>query len=195
MSLAVASTKEEIHRTACRLFRERGFHATSVRDIAEAVGIQGGSLYSHYAGKDELLWDIVNDSADRFFAAIRPVIESPLGVLQKLRKAVMAHVDVVTHDLDAAAVYTVEWRHLSPERRAAVTRMRDEYERHFRELVAQGIRERYLDASDAATASLFILSTLNSLYTWYKPDGRMSPDDVGRMLADYIFDGLKRRTA
>ncbi len=195
MPVALVSTKEQIHQTACRLFRERGFHATSVRDIAEAVGIQGGSLYSHYEGKDELLWDIVNESADRFFAAIRPVIDSPLGILQKLRRAVIAHVEVIAGDLNAAAVYTVEWRHLSAERRAAVTRMRDEYERLFRDLVSEGIRERYLDASDAATASLFILSTLNSLYIWYKPDGRMTPEDVGRMLADYIFDGLKRRTA
>jgi AcrR family transcriptional regulator len=146
MAVVTASTKEAIRHTACRLFRERGFHATSVRDIAEAVGIQGGSIYSHYEGKDELLWDIVNESAGRFFAAIRPVIDSPLGVLQKLTKAVIAHVEVIAGDLDAAAVYTVEWRHLSPERRAAVTCMRDEYERLFRELVSQGIRERYLDA-------------------------------------------------
>jgi len=191
---AVASMKEQIHRTASRLFRERGFHATSVRDIAEQVGLRGGSLYAHVEKKDDLLWDIVNEAADRFFAALRPISEADLDIMQKLRKAVLAHLEVVTSDLDAAAVYTVEWRHLSPERREAITRRRDEYEGLFRDLVDEAIRQRFVSAIDAPSAALFILSALNYVFTWYRPDGRLSPEEVGQMLADYIFDGLRRRT-
>ncbi len=191
---AAPTSLEQIHEAACRLFRERGFHATSVRNIADAVGLQGGSLYTHIKGKDDLLWDIVNRAADRFFEALRPIIDSKLNTMQKLRQAIIGHVEVVTGDLDAAAVHTVEWRHLSKDRREAITARRDEYESLFRSLVSQAIQERYLTPTDAAGASLFILSSLNYLFTWYKPDGRMSPEEVGRMLADYIFEGLKRRT-
>lgn len=194
-ALTTTNMKEQIHRAACRLFRERGFHATSVRDIAESVGIQGGSLYAHVEKKDDLLWAIVNDSADRFFAALRPIVDADLGVMQKLRNAILAHLDVITSDLDAAAVYTVEWRHLTGERRAAVTERRDEYEALFRGLVGEAIRERFITAIDAPSASLFILSALNYVFTWYRPGGRLSHEAVGRMLADYIFDGLRRRTA
>jgi len=195
MAETLAPMKEQIHWAACRLFRERGFHATSVRDIAESVGIKGGSLYSHVAKKDDLLWDIVNEAADRFFSALRPIVEADLGIMQKLRNAILAHLDVITSDLDAAAVYTVEWRHLTSERHAAVTKRRDEYESLFRGLVGEAIRERFITAIDAPSAALFILSALNYVFTWYHADGKLSPEEVGRMLADYVFDGLRRRTA
>lgn len=194
MSVAV-DRKIEIHRAACRLFREKGFAGTSVREIAEQVGILGGSLYSHIAGKDDLLWEILAASADRFFAALQPIVAADRGTMQKLRAAIVAHVGVITGDLDAAAVYTFEWRHLPEERRAAFTARRDEYERLFRGLVEQAMRERFIGASSAASATLFILSALNWVSVWYRPDGPMSGEDVGTMLADYLFEGLKRRTA
>ncbi len=155
----------------------------------------GGSLYSHIAGKDDLLWEILVASADRFFAALRPILDADRGAMQKLRAAIVAHVGVITGDLDAAAVYTFEWRHLPEERRAAFTARRDEYERLFRGLVEQAMRERFIGSSSAASATLFILSALNWVSVWYRPDGPMSGEDVGAMLADYLFEGLKRRTA
>lgn len=194
MPAAATSTKSQIHQAACRLFRERGFHATSVRDIAEAVGLQGGSLYAHMNSKDDLLWEIVNVAANQFFSAIRPIIEAETDILHKLRRAMIAHVNVVAGDIDAAAVYTVEWRHLSAERRAAITERRDEYEGLFCSLVSQAIQQRYLTPTDAADATRFILSSLNYVFTWYKADGPLSPLEIGVMLTDYIFDGLKRRT-
>lgn len=195
MAEIATDRKTEIHRAACRLFREHGFPGTSVRQIAEQVGILGGSLYSHMDSKDDLLWEIVNHAADRFLNTLQSVRATNLGIMQKLRSAILAHVGVITADLDAAAVYTFEWRHLAAERRSAFTKRRDEYERSFRELVDQAIRERFIGAESAASATLFILSALNWVSTWYRPDGPMSPEDIGRMLSDYIFDGLRRKTA
>lgn len=194
MSLAVTK-KDEARHAAAKLFCEKGYHATSVRDIAERIGIQGGSLYSHFASKDELLWAVVSDAADRFFTALRPVVDADMPILNRLRKAVIAHVEVVTADLDAAAVYIVEWRHLGDERRIEVTKLRDEYESLWRDMVDQGIYDRVLAATDAASVSRFILSSLNYLFTWYRPDGPMTAEEVGAMMADFILDGLKRRTA
>ncbi len=193
MTEVANSTKQQLERVACRLFRERGFHGTSVRDIAEAIGIQGGSLYSHVEKKDDLLWEIVNHAADRFFAALTPIVSSGLGVMQKFRKAIIAHVEVLTGDLNAAAVYTVEWRHLSPERQREITKRRDEYEAMFRSLVTAAIRDGFLSPPDSASASLFILSSLNHIFTWYRPGGRLSAEEVGAMMADYIIDGMRRR--
>lgn len=186
--------KADIHRVACRLFRERGYPGTTVRQIARGVGLLGGSLYSHVNSKDDLLWEIVEDAADRFLLTLREVCDSPLGIVQKLRAAILAHVKVITSDLDAAAVYTFEWRHLPPQRRQSFTRRRDEYELMFRDLVDLAIHERFITAQNAASATLFILSALNWVSTWFRPDGPLSAEEVGRMLADYIFDGLRRRT-
>ncbi len=194
MPAAVAQKKDQINRAAARLFRERGFHGTSVRDIAEAVGLQGGSLYAHVNSKDDVLWDIVNASADRFFAALGPIVRSDREIVRRIRDAIIAHVGVITEDLDAAAVYTTEWRHLTAEHRAAFARRRGEYEAMFRALVEQGIRGGFLSPVDEASATLFILSSLNFVYIWYRPEGRLSAEDVGIMMANYVFDGLRRRT-
>jgi len=193
MSLTVTK-KDEARQAAAKLFCEQGYHATSVRDIAERIGIQGGSLYSHFASKDEMLWAVVSDAADRFSEAIGPIVISDRPILNKLREAIVAHVEIVTSDLSAAAVYTVEWRHLGEARRAEVTELRDRYEELWRTLVDRGIRDRVLAATDAASVSRFILSSLNYLFTWYRPDGPMTPEEVGAMMADYILDGIKRRT-
>lgn len=187
--------RNQIHRIACKLFRENGFHGTSIRDIAEGVGLLGGSLYNHITSKDDLLWEIVNAAAERFFAALRPIEAAELGSLQKLRSAMIAHVGVIADDLDAAAVYTVEWRHLSAERRTAFTQRRNEYEQMFRRLVRNAMRERYLSVQDETTATLFIFSTLNYMFTWFKLDGPLTAEDVGRVMSDYILEGLKRQTA
>jgi TetR/AcrR family transcriptional regulator, cholesterol catabolism regulator len=195
MADLVIDKKDQIHRVACRLFREQGFHGASIRDIAEEVGLVGGSLYAHIESKDDVLWEIVDAAAERFFAALGPIVEANLAIVQKLRKAIVAHVEVIAGDLDAAAVYTVEWRHLAAQRRTAFTKRRDEYEAMFRRLVREAMQQGFIATADEAMATRFILSSLNYLFTWYKPDGRMTPEEVGRMMADYILDGLKRRTA
>jgi len=184
----------QIEKTAARLFRERGFHGTSVRNIADAVGLQGGSLYAHIDGKDDLLWKIADGSADRFFEALTPIVNSNDDVARKLRNAIVAHVGVITADLDAAAVYTTEWRHLAAERRERMAHRRDEYENLFRGLISTGIRAGLLAPVDEGDATLFCLSALNYVFLWYKPDGRMSSDEVATMLAGFIMDGLRRRT-
>ncbi len=195
MAEAGLGRRDQIVAVAARLFRERGYHATSVRDIADAVGIQGGSLYAHVAGKDDLLWEIVNRSADLFFAAMQPIVDSDRTIVLKIRDAITAHVRVITDDLDAAAVYSTEWRHLPEDRREAFAARRDAYESLFRKLIGSAIRERFITATDEAFASLFVLSALNWIYQWYRPGGRLTADDVGSLMADYVLDGLRRRTA
>ena len=134
-------SKRDVLETAQRLFRERGFQATSVRDIAGAMGIQAGSLYSHIEGKDELLWEIASAAADRFFAMIEPIVASDQIVTQKLRDVIHGHVRVITEELDAAAVYSTEWRHLSDERKKQFIDRRDRYESKIRGLVREGIEQ------------------------------------------------------
>lgn len=187
------SKRDRIREAAAGLFCEKGYLATSVRDIAGAVGIQGGSLYAHVRGKDDLLWDIVNHSADQFFKALKPIVDSDREIMLKLREAIIAHVGVITSDLSAAAVYSTEWRHLPEERMQAVATRRGEYEQMFRDMISQAIRERYIATDDAAFAVLFILSALNWVYQWYRPDGRLTSEDLGGVMADFLFDGLRRR--
>lgn len=192
MAEAPVQRREQVLAVAELLFAQRGFHATSVRDIAEALNIKGGSLYAHIESKDDLLWESVCAAADRFFAAIEPIIASDLLTSEKLRRVIAAHVGVITSNLSAASVYSTEWRHLSTKRRSEFAAKRDAYEKTIRNLVTDCIHEGTFAALDEKFATLLILSSINWIYQWYRPDGQMRPDEIARKLTDMLFDGLRR---
>jgi AcrR family transcriptional regulator len=189
---AVLQRRDEVFAVAERLFARKGFQATSVRDIAEALQIKGGSLYHHIESKDDLLWGIVSDAADRFFEAVAPIVRSDLLTIEKLRRVIAAHVKVITSNLDAAAVYSTEWRNLGEPRRREFAGRRDEYERIVRGLVHDCIREGTFADVDEKFATLLILSSINWIYQWYRPDGPMTPDEIARKLTELFFNGLRR---
>jgi len=184
--------KDQILAAAEHLFREKGYLAASVRDIGRAVGVQGGSLYHHIGGKEELLWAIATRAADEFFAALRPVMASEAATPLKLRRAIITHVGVITRNLDASAVYFNEWRHLAQRRRDQFARRRDEYEDLFRLLLGQGIREGIFAPVDERFAARLVFSALNWTHQWYRPDGPMTPEEIGGTLADMLLNGLYR---
>jgi AcrR family transcriptional regulator len=177
-----------------KLFQERGYLATSVRDIGEAVGVRGASLYHHIGGKEELLWTIASRAADEFFAALEPVMALDAAPPLKLRRAIIAHVGVITRNLAAAAVYFSEWRHLEKKQREDFAKRRDEYEGLFRTLLSQGMRAGHFAALDEKFAARFVLSALNWTHTWYRPGGPMSPEEIGSTIADYLLSGLTQAT-
>lgn len=186
--------RDEVLAQAEQLFADKGYHATSVRDIAEALGIKAGSLYSHIDAKESLLWEMLNAAADRFFAAVRPILDADLIPLEKLRRVIAAHVKVITSNVTAAAVFSTQWRHLSEPRRSEFTARRDEYEQMFRDLVRDGIRSGAIADMDEKFATLLILSSINWIYQWYKPDGAMTSEEVARKLTDMFLNGLRRGT-
>jgi AcrR family transcriptional regulator len=180
----------QITATAERLFRQKGYLATTMREIAGSLGVRGASLYSHIDGKEELLWAIAWRAAGEFFAALEPVAASGEAPETKLRRAVVAHVGVVARNLDAAAVYFHEWRHLGPRRRAQFARRRDEYEALFRSILRSGVQAGVLAPVDEKFAALLVLSALNWTYQWYKPDGPLTAEEVGNLIADMLLHGL-----
>ncbi len=192
--LAPASRKTQIARTATALFRSRGFAATSMRELATALGLEAGSLYSHIKSKEELLHGICFGLAETLFQGFaQATADAALPVPAQLRRAIEAHVRVLTQDVAAASVFLHEWRHLSEPARTEFVALRDKYETSFRELIQQGLDQGELRAPDAAFATLTLLASLNWLPAWYKPEGRLSPDDIAHRLAEQLLFGLKLR--
>ena len=167
--------RQQIEDAASTLFRERGYAATSVRDIAHALDMQGGSLYAHVASKEDVLWAIVVRAADRFNAEVGPIAASDRTAARKLRKMIRAHVAVVTSAQKDAAVFLDEWRFLSAERRATIAARRDDYEGLFRNAIAQGVASGEFGRVDPAQTAIVILSALNGIASWYSPDGKLTP--------------------
>ena len=112
---ALSTRRSELTRQAARLFAEKGYHGTSIGDLAEAMGVQKGSLYHHIASKGDLLWDVARDGAAAFHAAL-DAIDDGSGRSRSCVLALRAHLRVVAEQLDIATVFVREWRYLEGER-------------------------------------------------------------------------------
>ena len=188
--------RREIEDVASDLFRERGYAATSIRDIARALSVQGPSLYAHVTSKEDVLWAIVDRAASRFEAAAdaaeeRARARHPGDAAARLVELARGHVRTIAEDVGAASVFVAEWRSLGPDRRAAILDRRDAYERRFRDLVTAGIANGEFRMTDPVLAAMIILGALNSIATWYDPTGRLPADRV----ADYAADLAVRTVA
>jgi AcrR family transcriptional regulator len=182
--------RQQIEDAASTLFRERGYAATSVRDIAHVLNLQGGSLYAHVASKEDMLWAIVVRAADRFNAEVGPLAASQAPASVKLKDMIRAHVGVVTSIQKDAAVFLHEWRFLSDERRLNIAGRRDDYERLFRRVIADGVDAGDFIKVDPRLTATAMLSALNGIATWYRPDGDLSADDIADQHASLFLDGL-----
>ena len=191
METATLSRKAQIDQTATALFRSRGFAATSMRELAAALGIEAGSIYSHIRSKEEILHRICFRLADAFFAGFKvSTSDKAQTIAEQLRRAIESHVRVLTQDVAASAVFLHEWRHLSEPARTEFLDLRERYEAGFRDLIQQGLTTGELHAPDAGFATLTLLASLNWLPTWYKPNGKLSPDDIAHRLAEQLLRGL-----
>lgn len=189
------SRRRAIEDVASDLFLANGYAATSVRDIARALDIQGPSLYAHVTSKEDVLWAIVDRAAARFEAAADAATEAaasrdgrrdvdPAALIGRL---VRAHVDTITADAGASGVFVHEWRALGPDRRAAIQLRRDAYERRFREVIERGMATGVFALTDAGLATTAILSMLNGIPGWYDPDGRLTADRVADHYVAYAL--------
>ena len=183
--------RRQIEDVASALFSSRGYAATSMRDIARALDLQGGSLYAHIPSKEAVLAAIVEEAAEKFHAAVRPVAERPGPAAGRLREMIAAHVHVVTGGRERAKVFLFEWTFLGEERRAAVSRSRAAYQAYFERVVAEGVAAGELATPDPKLAAVFILSAMNAMAHWYRSDGAIGPDALAEHYADLFLSGLQ----
>jgi AcrR family transcriptional regulator len=185
----MSARRTELTRTAARLFAEKGYHGTSIGDLAEAMGVQKGSLYAHIESKADLLWEVAREGGAAFHAALDSVPdEGP--VVERIRAALRAHLRVVAEQLDVATVFVREWRYLEGERRDEFVAERRRYEERFRALFREGreLGELRTDLDDA-TAALLALSAANWAYTWLRAGARPLKAGTSRPGAGGLADG------
>lgn len=194
MQTTQISRKEQIIRAAEKLFRDKGFEGTSMRDIASSVDIEAASLYSHIKSKDEILETICFRMADILIAAIDEVNDQYFNAEEKLRSAIKNHVNIIAGNMESASVFLREWRHLTPPKHKEFVDLRKRYEEGFTKILVNGEHENVLNAPDKKFAVLTILSALNWIVEWYNPKGKMTPDEIAEHLADFILTGLRTKT-
>ena len=185
----MSARRSELTRAAARLFAERGYHGTSIGDLADALGVQKGSVYAHIRSKQDLLYETMREGAAAFHAALDEVPEDG-PASERVRLAMRAHLRVVAEQLDVATVFVREWRYLEGERREEIVAERRRYEERFRALFREGRELGALrtDLDDAA-AALLVLSALNWAYTWLTP-GR-DTDELADRFSAILLDGVR----
>jgi AcrR family transcriptional regulator len=191
MPIPARPREAELHAAATRLFRQRGFHATSMQDLGEALGMNRGSLYHYISAKDELLWTILTRALDLLEERVLPILDSEAPAVDRLTGAIREHLRVAADHADELSLIQIEWRALDRGRQAEMIRRRDRYEARWRAALEAGITDGSLRAFDVRLAGIGILSACNWFTQWYRPGGPSSVDEIADAYAELFLGGLR----
>ena len=176
---------------AARLFREKGFERTSLKEIAEACNMLPGSLYYRYNSKEALLVELMRRGVDLVTAEVESAYASSDDPVERLRLCINAHLRALLVDSDAVYVLLFEWRALGPEAREEIIELRDQYESLWagilETMIAQGVVRKNIDGR---LLRLIGLGALNWVATWFDPNGAHSLDTIGDLIWQIAMDGV-----
>lgn len=179
--------RAELIRTAGRLFREQGYAATTIRDIAAAVGMRSGSPFYHFKSKQEMLKAVVLEGMQAALAAIESVSARRLGPRETFQALIRAHLDtVLERGGDFVPVLLHEWRSLSDESRAEIVATKDRYEAIWQKTL-QDLKRAGLIRDDSSLARLLIFGSINWTAQWYRADGTLTVDQLAQRAAEFFL--------
>jgi AcrR family transcriptional regulator len=181
----------EVVDAAAKLFHENGYDATTVQDVADALGILKGSVYHYIKTKEDLLFAVVEQAHEATIANLQQVHDLDGDVPAKLRAFVRAHMELLFRERIKIGVYLHDFRSLNDDHRRVVAERRREYADHLTALIEQGQREGTISADrDPHLSTLALLGMLNWAYEWYREDGREDPHRIMDEFAEIALRGL-----
>jgi AcrR family transcriptional regulator len=180
---AGVTREDEIRAAAFRIFREKGYHGTSMQDIADEVGLLKGSLYHYIPSKEALLGRLFEGALETPLATLSEIAKRDATASERIREMVKTYALAVVSNLDAVGVFLREWRELPAKELAVVRERRRAMRRLFERVIEEGIRTGEFARGDAKLATLAILGMCNWMYEWYRPRGRKGADAIAEELA------------
>lgn len=186
-------TRDEILEAAAQIFSQKGFHATSMQDIAEAVNLQKASLYHHISSKQELLVGVLDLALELVIANMQAVVERPLLPDEKLRASMVVYLKTMLDNRELAAVLLLEYRSLNPELHDRHIQRRDQFELLWRGLIQEGLDKGVFTCEEPAIVARALLGVMNWTITWYRPDGRLQAEEIADQFAGLFLCGLLTR--
>lgn len=185
--------RQEILHAALRAFREKGYHGTSLGDIAGRLGLQKTALYHYFPDKESLLYECHRRSLDELERAVEESREASDaaagGAAERLTRLIREHVRIMIEVLEGSPL-AFEVPALSPERQAEVVARRDRYERELRGIVERGVESGEFRPVDPKIATFAILGAINWIARWYRPEGGLDAPELGVRFAAYLVGGL-----
>ena len=192
----MSNRRDNILQEAARLFRTNGYAQTTVREIAEAVDMQSGSLFYHFASKEDILVEIMGDGINLLISKLEESLKSAVTPREKLLALLTVHLTAVLEEApDAMGLYLYEWRSLSADARDKLTQQRDSYEKHVNDLLSE-IAVAGLISPDVKLFRLFLLGALNWTAEWFDSGGQLSAREIaGRFLQFITFSNENIRSS
>ena len=188
------SAPERILRAAIALFKARGYHGTSVRDLAQAVKVEAASLYYHFPSKQAILFEFFHRIMDAMLAGFERVLQSEATPAAQLQAMVRMHVEFHIVRRDEAFISHSELRSLTPQNRRKIVAQRDRYEGMLRAILEAGVREGSFEIIDVPVTSTAILVMCSGVSDWFIRRGRLTPDIVADSYAELVARMVGLRT-
>jgi AcrR family transcriptional regulator len=181
--------RAEILHAALRAFREKGYHATTLDDIAEHLGLRKTALYHYFPDKEAILYECHRESLGELERLTRDARKRFSSATERLAHVIREHVRVMTETLEGSPL-AFEVTALSPEHHDEVIGARDRYERGVRRIITSGIKSGEFRPVDSKIAVFAILGSINWIAQWYRPEGSIHAPELGAEFADHLVGGL-----
>ncbi|WP_299683788.1 TetR/AcrR family transcriptional regulator [uncultured Dokdonia sp.] len=191
MKTNTLSRKQEIYRTAARLFKEKGYSAVTMRDLAAAVGIKAASLYNHISSKQQILSEIIIDIAEQFTEGIDTITHQKTDAVTKLKAVITQHITLTADNPYGMAALNNDWMHLEGKLDYYLN-LRSQYENTFKAIVQEGKDSGELKDVNVEILLYSILTTLRNLYLWIPKKGELKKDELIKGLTVTLLQGVEK---
>lgn len=183
--------KDEIIKTSAILFKEKGYSAVTMRDIAKTMGIKASSLYNHISSKQEILKEIIISLAEQFTQGMSEILNSKETSIKKLKHIITLHVAIASNNTDGMASLNNDWMHLEGQLNYYL-KLRHNYEDNFRRIIIEGIDNNEIVNSKPDVILFSVLSTLRSLYLWIPKKEDLNSDELADNLSRVLINGINK---
>lgn len=188
--MKITDRKTEIISVAAKLFKEKGYSAVTMRDIAQAMDIKAASLYNHIKSKQEILVLIIIEIAEEFTQTMNEVVASDETTIKKIERIIQLHIDITLRNAEALACLNNDWMHLADGQLIYFIKMREDYEENFRKIIKKGIADREIKNLNLEVIIFSTLSTLRTLYLWYGKKKSPDPSVLKSNMIQVLLNGI-----
>lgn len=183
----IAKKKEEILRSAAAVFAEKGYHGTTMEEVATKLLMTKGSMYYYFKNKDDLLYHCHQMIMGKSIATMEEIIKSPLSAKEKLENAIKAHIKLATSEKSMFMVMDKPNQHFTDEYLKEILESRTEYAQYFDDILLEGIKNKEFQEIEIKMIRMIILGALNWIQEWYNPQGEKTSDEISDAFANYLL--------
>lgn len=184
--------RDDIFKIIAKLFKEKGFYNTSIKDISEKVGLKGGSLYYHIKSKEDALFKICEDAINRLLSELEMIVQADDDPKTKLTMIIENHIEYFINYFYETSVFLIETKALGDKYQKMYTDKRDRFEFHIRNVLRQGMREGVFRKGDVKLMAFAILGMVNWMVIWYNPEGKWGVNKIKKQFLEVIFSGIEQ---